>query len=45
MCTRFHCLPSVLLAEPGDLLRLLKLEELAAPEPDIDMDEGVAGGG
>jgi len=28
LCRRFHCLPSALLAEDADLLRLLMIEHL-----------------
>jgi len=31
-CERFGCLPSQLLAEDAELLRLLAIERLAAPE-------------
>lgn len=33
MCQRFGCLPSQLLAEDAELLRLLALEELGTPVP------------
>lgn len=32
LCDRFRCLPSQVYAESGELLRLLKIEEMAAPE-------------
>jgi len=32
-CERFGCLPSQLMAEDAGLLQLLRLEEMAGPEP------------
>lgn len=32
MCQRFHCLPSQLLDEDAELLRMLKLDELGGGE-------------
>lgn len=29
MCDRFHCLPSALLAEGSDLMRMLEIERMA----------------
>lgn len=34
MCDRFHCLPSQLLGEDADLLRLLAIEEMGIPPRD-----------
>lgn len=33
MCERFHCLPSQLLAEDAELMRLLAVERLGHPSP------------
>ena len=35
LCQRFHCLPSQLLAEPADLLRMVEIFDLAHP-PEAD---------
>ncbi len=37
MCERFGCLPSALMAEDAELLRLLRLEELAGPDPESNV--------
>ena len=34
-CERFGCLPSQLMREDAGLLRLLRLEELAGPDPGL----------
>ncbi len=43
LCERFGCLPSQLLDEDADLMRLLTIEYLAAPdpgpEPEADLEE------
>lgn len=31
MCDRFHCLPSQILAEPAEFLRLIEINHLAQP--------------
>lgn len=31
ICDRFHCLPSQVLAEDSELIRLLEIERLAGP--------------
>ncbi|MEU6785907.1 hypothetical protein ABZ912_42530 [Nonomuraea angiospora] len=32
-CTRFGCLPSQLMNEDARMLRMLRIEELAGPDP------------
>ena len=36
LCQRYGCLPSQLLEEPVDMLRMLSLIALAHPKDDID---------
>ena len=40
LCDRFHCLPSQLLEEDWELLRMLELVELGRPDDEGDDGDG-----
>jgi hypothetical protein len=36
ICDRFHKLPSEVLEEPAEMLRLLKIEQLGTPREEVE---------
>lgn len=39
LCERFHCLPSQIMNESADLLRLIAIQDEGTPEPEYSMEE------
>lgn len=39
LCDRFHCLPSQLLEEDAELLRLVRIVDIAKPPEKMEGDE------